>query len=236
MSTVLYEKQGPIAILTLNRPERLNTYNTQMRDELFSLLYAIREDPEVMAVLLHGNGRGFSAGADLTEFNTFPSVMEGRRIRWLRDVWGLMLSIPAPIMVVAHGFCLGDGLEMSLLADIRYAAEGTQFGLPETALGFLPGAGGSQTFPRAVGLGQGLDVLLTGRRIDSQEAYQMGLINRILPREGFLEEALSDLRSWLDQGRLDFRLLKRASQEGLNMTMAQALELEQRLARIGGRA
>jgi enoyl-CoA hydratase/carnithine racemase len=230
--TVLYEKNGPIAKLTLNRTERLNTYNMEMRDELSVLFTAIRDDPEVQAVLITGKGRAFSAGADLTEFNSFPSVMEARRIRWIRDVWGMMLSIQVPILVAAHGFCFGDGLEIALLADLRYSANDTLFGLPETKLGFLPGAGGSQTLPRTVGLGPALDILLSGKNLEANEAFRLGLVQKILPQETLFQTAEYDLLNLLKHSKLNIRLLKRSVVEGMDRSLDQGLLLEQLLSRF----
>ncbi|MDO8751283.1 MAG: enoyl-CoA hydratase/isomerase family protein, partial [Dehalococcoidia bacterium] len=152
--TLIYEKQGSLAMLTLNRPEVLNAYNVAMRDEMYEALEAIRDDPEVRAAILCGAGeRAFCAGADLTEFGTAPSQAIARQVRWERDVWGLFVSLDIPLVAAVHGFVLGSGLEMALLCDIRIAAEDAIFGLPETSLGMLPAAGGTQTLPRVIGTG-----------------------------------------------------------------------------------
>ena len=141
-----------MATITLNRPERLNAINMAMRDLLWEYLQACRDHPDVRAVCFRGEGRAFSAGADISEFGTAPSLMEARRARHERDVWGLMLSLPVPLVARMHGFCFGAGLELPLCCDVRVAEEGTQFALPEVTLGYIPSAGGTQTlrarFPR----------------------------------------------------------------------------------------
>src|SRR4030042_2063619 len=127
--TVIYEKSEGIARVTLNRPDALNSYNIRMRDELFEVLGAIKDDDEVAVVILKGAGdKAFCAGADLTEFLTAPSPVIARQVRRERDVWGLFLSIPTPIIAAMHGYVLGSGLEIALCCDIRVASDDAQFG------------------------------------------------------------------------------------------------------------
>src|SRR3972149_95027 len=164
---IIYQKQNEIGYVTLNRPQALNAYNLQMRDELYQVLAAIRDDPEVKVAILRGAGdRAFCAGADLTEFLTAPSPVIARQVRWERDVWGLFLSITKPLIAALHGYVLGSGLEMALCCDIRVASEDAQFGLPEMNFGIIPAAGGSQTLPRVIGRANALEMLLTGRRVN----------------------------------------------------------------------
>ena len=164
--TVLYSKRGPVARVLLNRPEVINAYNLRMRDELFETMEAVRDDPDVRVVLLGGAGsRGFCAGADLTEFGSAPSQVIARSVRWERDVWGLFLQIEKPLVVALHGHVIGSGVEIACLCDVRIAADDALFRMPEVALGMVPAAGGTQTLPRAVGVGSALETLLTGRAI-----------------------------------------------------------------------
>src|SRR5512136_916022 len=147
--TVIYEKKEQIAYVTLNRPQALNAYSVQMRDDLYEVLSAIRDDDEVRVAILKGAGdKAFCAGADLTEFLTAPSVVEARKIRAVRDLWRLFLSIPQPLIAALHGYVLGSGMEIALLCDLRIASDDVVFGLPEVGLGIIPGAGGTQTLPR----------------------------------------------------------------------------------------
>src|SRR5208283_3097562 len=159
--TVIYEKKGPVAYVTLNRPQALNAYSVRMRDDLFEVLSAIKEDDEVRVIVVKGAGdKAFCAGADLTEFLTAPSVVKARRIRGVRDLWGLFLALPQPLVAALHGYVLGSGLEIALFCDLRIAADDAVFGLPEVGLGIMPGAGGTQTLPRILGLAGALDMLL----------------------------------------------------------------------------
>ena len=180
-----------VATITLNRPERLNAINMAMRDLLWEYLQACRDHPDVRAVCFRGEGRAFSAGADISEFGTAPSLWESRRARHERDVWGLMLSLPVPLLARMHGFCFGAGLELPLCCDVRVAEEGTQFALPEVTLGYIPSAGGTQTLPRTIPPGAAADLILTGEPVGTEEALRWGLITKAVPAAD-LDEAVEE--------------------------------------------
>jgi enoyl-CoA hydratase len=185
--TLLYEKKEHVALVTLHRPEALNAFNIQMRDDLYEVLSAIRDDNEIRVAILKGSGeKAFCAGADLSEFLSAPAPVAARQVRFTRDVWGLFLSIPQPLIAALHGYVLGSGIEMALCCDIRIASEDARFGLPEVALGIIPAAGGTQTLPRVVGCSRALEMLLTNRWLNAEEAYQAGLVNRVTPRDKLL--------------------------------------------------
>jgi|BEDMetMinimDraft_2_1075160.scaffolds.fasta_scaffold03247_1 enoyl-CoA hydratase/carnithine racemase len=228
--TICWTVDGPIAELRLNRPEALNTYDDTMRDELWTVFQAVRDDPSIVVLLVGGVGRGFSAGADLRGFGRFRSVMDARRVRQWRDPWRLLAALPPVIIAAVHGFCLGDGLEFALWADLRVAAEGTVFALPETRLGFLPGAGGSVTLPRTVGERRALQWLLEGTRLDARTALEVGLVHRVLPAEGFWERVRTGVRRWVATCPSDPRWVKRAVRAGADLPEEEALALERRLA------
>lgn len=237
MSTVLYEKQdGGIATVTLNRPDVLNAYSVQMRDDLFSTLAAITDDDEIRAVILNGNGRAFCAGADLTEFGTAPSPTAARRIRFGRDVWALLHRLPVPIIASLHGYAFGSGLEMALLCDFRVAAEGTLFGLPEVRLGMVPAAGGTQTLAPVIGISAALDLLLTGRRIDTAEALRLGLLTRVVPSADLAREVESIAHTLAELNPTVVRAIRQAVKESRGLTLEQGLALESRLAALSNRA
>ena len=229
--TITYEKQGPLATVTLNRPDVLNAYNIAMRDEMYEAFQAIRDDPELRVAILCGAGeRAFCAGADLTEFGTAPSQAIARQVRWERDIWGLFLALEIPLVAAVHGYVLGSGLEMALLCDIRIAADDAVFGLPETSLGMLPAAGGTQTLPRVIGTGPARDLLLTGRRINAQEAYDLGLVARVVPRYQLMEEAQEVVERILASGSEGVRRTKKAVQYGMDMALTDSLEMEAHMA------
>jgi len=228
--TLIYEKKDSIAYITLNRPKALNVYNIQMRDELYQVLGAVRDDPDVAVAILKGAGdKAFCAGADLTEFLTAPSPIIARQVRWERDVWGLFLSLPQPVIAALHGYVLGDGIEMALCCDIRIASSDAQFGAPEVGLGIIPAAGGTQTLPRMVGRNKALEMLLTGRRLNAQEAYKAGLVNRVVPREELLPTTEEIARKIASYSKMVVRITKQATIRGLDLTLNEGLELEKRL-------
>ena len=170
-----------VATITLNRPERLNAINMVMRDLLWEYLQACRDHPDVRAVCFRGEGRAFSAGADIAEFGTAPSLWQSRRARHERDVWGLLLSLPVPLVARLHGYCFGAGLELPLCCDVRVADEDARFALPEVTLGYIPSAGGTQTLPRTIPPGAAADLILTGEPVGTEEALRWGLITKKVP-------------------------------------------------------
>ena len=229
--TLIYEKEGAIGCVTLNRPQSLNAYNIQMRDDLSVVLRAVRDDDEVRVVLFKGAGeKAFCAGADLTEFLTAPPPVSARRIRFDRDVWGLFLSIPQPLVAVLHGYVLGSGIEMALCCDMRIASDDAHFGLPEVELGILPAAGGTQTLPRLVGQGKALEMLMSGRRINAQEAWESGLVNRVVPKSRLLEIAKKTAEKIASYDPDVMRCVKQAVRRGIDLPLAEGLDLEKRLA------
>lgn len=229
--TIIYRKQQGIARVTLNRPQVLNVYNLKMRDELWQVLEAIREDDEVAAVIFQGAGdKAFCAGADLSEFLTAPSPTIARQVRWERDLWGLFLSLPQPLIAAVHGYVLGSGIEIALCCDLRIAAEDTQFGLPETGLGIIPAAGATQTLPRLIRRSKTLEMLFIGTHIDAQEAYQLGLVNLVVPRQELLPAAERIAAKIASYSQPVIRWAKQAVQRGLDLPLQQGLEMERKLA------
>ena len=228
--TIIYEKHDNIAYITLNRPQVLNIYNVQMRDELYQILGAIKDDDEVMVAILKGaGGKAFCAGADLSEFLTAPSPIMARQVRWERDVWGLFLSLPQPVIGALHGYVLGSGIEMALCCDLRIASENAKFGLPEVGLGIIPAAGATQTLPRVVGRAKALEMLLTSRWLDAKEAYSLGLVNQVVPQVQLRAASEEMARKIVCHSQMAVRYAKRAVVRGLDLPLVEGLELERRL-------
>jgi len=217
--------------VTLNRPKALNAYSVRMRDDLYEVLTAVRADDDVRVAVLKGAGeKAFCAGADLSEFLTAPSVVRARRIRGVRDLWGLFLKIRQPLIAALHGYVLGSGLEIALFCDLRIAADDVVFGLPEVGLGIIPGAGATQTLPRIAGLSRCLDMLLTGRRLNAKEAHQYGLVSRVVSR-GALFPLADDLALTIASFEPEVvRRAKEAVMRGRDLPLADGLDLERRLA------
>ena len=229
-STLRYEKRGAIAIVTLDRPAKLNAYNVAMRDDLYAALGAADQDPDVRALVLRGRGRAFSTGGDVSEFGTAPSPLVARFVRWQRDVWGRLLDLRAATIAAVHGYAVGGGMEMALCCDFCLAADDARFALPETGLGMIPGVGGTQTLPRRAGVARALDLVLTGRGLDAEEARAAGIVLRVVPRARLDAAALALARRL---ARLEPALVagvRRAVRAAHDLALADGLDLERRLA------
>ena len=228
-ATLRYAKRGAVAIITLDRPEKLNAYNVAMRDDLYEVLGAADQDPDVRALVLRGRGRAFSTGGDVSEFGTAPSPLVARMVRWRRDVWGRLLGLQAATIAAVHGFAVGGGMEMALLCDVCLAADDARFALPETGLGMIPGVGGTQTLPRHAGVARALDLVLTGRWLDASDARAAGMVLRVVPRRHLESAALALARRL---ARLEPSLVvaaRRAVRAAHDLTLADGIALERRL-------
>jgi enoyl-CoA hydratase len=229
--TLIYEKKDHIACVTINRPKAMNAYNIQMRDDLYQVLSAIKDDPDVHVVIFKGAGeKAFCAGADLSEFLTAPSPIAARKIRWQRDVWGLFLSIPQPIIAALHGYVLGSGIEIALCCDIRIASKNAKFGLPEVALGMIPAAGGTQTLPRTVGKSKALEMLLTDEWIDGDEAFRIGLVNHVVSPDKLYNRVDEMAKKIASHDPAALKIVKQAVVRGMDLGLTQGLYLEKGLA------
>ena len=230
-STIKYDKIDNIADICLNRPEVLNAYNTQMRDEIYQIIGAAEEDSEVKALIIRGEGdRAFCSGADLTEFGTAPSMAIARQVRWERDVWGLLWAIEKPVIAALHGYVIGSGLEMALLCDFRIATNDCTFRLPEANLGMLPAAGGSQTLSRIAGVPIASSMLLAGYAMNSEEAISSGLVHKIVSGDNIMDESIelaSKLANYPDRS---MRAMKHAIRKGIDLPLESGLDLELNLA------
>ena len=230
-NTVMFAKQDGVAYVSLNRPNVLNAYNVEMRDEMWQILETIRDDADIQVIILNGRGeKAFCVGADLSEFGSAPSQVVARQVRLERSVWELWLSIPKPFICAVHGYTLGSGLEMALLCDLRIAAEDAVFGLPETSLGMTPAAGGSQTLRRTVGLQKSLDLLFLNHRINAKEALSIGLINRVVAPRDLMQVAHGFALDCVNKNAIALQFIKQAVALGSDLTLQHALALESRLA------
>ncbi|MFC1872590.1 enoyl-CoA hydratase/isomerase family protein [Chloroflexota bacterium] len=229
--TIVYDSNDGIASIMLNRPEVLNAYNLEMRDELYQVIEAIRDDPEIRIVVFSGAGdRAFCVGADLSEFLTAPSPIVARQARWGRDIWGQFLSLTKPLVAALHGYVFGSGLEISLYCDLRIASEDAIFSLPEVGLGIIPAAGGTQTLARGIGQAAALEMMLTGRMINATEAYRMKIVNKVVPRSRLMEETNHVAQKIKSLDPVLVSNAKQAINRGFDLNLEQGLELERRLA------
>ena len=227
---ISYTKTDRTAHVRLDRPHVLNAFNMQMRDDLYEMLQAVQDDPEVEVVILSGEGRSFCAGADLTEFGTAPSLAAAREVRWQRDIWGIFLNMPKPIIAAIHGHCVGSGLEIAALCDFRIASEDALFSMPEVALGMIPAAGGTQTLPRILGIPAALELLLTTKQLNAAEALKLGLVGKVAAEDHLLPEAEAVARILLKLEPAALQATKYAVVQGSRVGLAAALDLEAQAA------
>lgn len=229
---LLVERRGDVLWLTLHRPDVLNAVNMEVRDSLWQAFELLRLDPSLRAAVVRGAGeRAFSAGADITEFGTAPSVIEAREARLRRDLWGVMASLDVPLIAALHGFAYGAGLELALYCDLRIAAEDARLGIPEVTLGYIPAAGGSQTVPRHVARSLALQMATSGEPLDAAAAYAAGLVHTVVPREKLDATAEAWALRLAAQPAAALRATKRAIADGLDLPLTAGLALERRLAR-----
>jgi len=223
------ERDGRVVTLTLDRPHVLNAYDTAMRDAVHDALAWLHEEPEVTVLVVRGAGRAFSTGGDIAEFGLAPSPIRAREVRRVRDVWRAWATLPCFAIAQVHGHAVGGGLEMALLCDVIVLAHDAQLALPETGLGLVPGVGGTQTLPRAVGEGRAAAMLLAGRAVDGREAARIGLALRSVDARR-LEATVRALARRV--ARLDPRLVraaKAAVRRGADLPLAAGIALERRL-------
>ncbi len=226
---LLLEKSGPIAVLTFNRPKALNALNSDTLSELSTVLDELGRDSSVKVVILTGSGeKAFVAGADISQMKDF-NPLEGRRFGQLGQATLRKLELlPQPVIAAINGFALGGGCELAMACDIRLASENAKFGQPEVTLGLTAGFGGTQRLPRLVGTGLASEILFTGDIIDAQEAYRIGLVNRVYTLDTLMEEAQKLAKRIAGRAPAAVQLSKSAIQRGTNMDLdsAQAYEAE----------
>jgi enoyl-CoA hydratase len=224
---VTVERDGAIAIVLLNRPKQLNALSDPLMEQLVAALRELDEDEAVRCIVLGGNERAFAAGADigeLAEASAIDLLYAGRveRLDAIRSLW-------TPLVAAVSGFCLGGGCELAMACDLIVASETARFGQPETSLGIIPGAGGTQRLTRAVGKALAMDVILSGRLLSAEEARAAGLVARVVAREAWLEEAKRVARDIAAKGPVATRLAKEAVDDAYEGSLAFGLEHERRL-------
>jgi enoyl-CoA hydratase len=223
---VLTERDGPIAVVLLNRPEQLNALSDALMDELVRTLEELDRDETVRAIVLGGSDRAFAAGADIGELARASAIdlYYQRRV----ERWDAIRSLWTPLVAAVSGYCLGGGCELALSCDLIVASETAQFGQPETGLGIIPGAGGTQRLTRAVGKAVAMDVILSGRRLNANEALHAGLVARVVAKEAWLDEAKRVARHIAEKGPVATRLAKESVNRAYETTLATGLETERR--------
>lgn len=216
--TLVYEKKDDIGILTINRPDKLNAISNELTSELSSLLDELEKDDKLRVLVITGAGeKAFVAGADIQELVDRDARMGRQVSRERQEIFSRIENLPVPVIAAVNGYALGGGLELALACNIRICSEKAQFGAPEVKLGIIPGDGGTQRLPRLVGLGRAMEMILSGDFIDAQEAYRIGLINKVVPPEELMNAAMELAQRIASRPPLAVRYAKEAvnrSQEG----------------------
>jgi len=228
---VLLARQDAVAVVTLNRPDVGNAFNDAIRQQLPDMLEQLDRDTQCAVILITGAGeRGFCVGADIKEQRVIGSSVQERR-RLQDNAWiDRVARVAKPVIAAIHGYCLGGGLELALACDIRIAARGSVFGLPETGLGLIPGGGGTQRLPRVIGLGRALDLILTGDRFDADQALAMGLVSRLTQdRDSLRVEAQALATRIAARPPTASAYAKEAAKTGMEMELQAGLTLEKTL-------
>jgi enoyl-CoA hydratase len=223
---VLTERDDPIAVVLLNRPQQLNALSGALMDELVDTLQELDRDDAVRCIVLGGSQRVFAAGADITELaeGTPISLYQGRRI----ERWDAIRGVRTPLVAAVSGYCLGGGCELAMACDLIVASESARFGQPEIQLGVMPGAGGTQRLTRAVGKALAMDMILTGRMLPADEALRAGLVARVVAREAWLEEAKRAAREIAAKSPVSVRLASEAIDTAFEAPLSAGIEFERR--------
>jgi enoyl-CoA hydratase len=227
--TLLVEREGRVAVLTINRPDKLNALNDLVRDEVLAALAAIEHDDEIGVVVITGAGeKAFIAGADIGEFEGRSPFDQRHAMRSPR-IFDVMAGFPKPVVAMINGYCLGGGCELALSCDLRVASEKARFGQPEINLGLIPGGGGTQRLPRLVGLGHALRLVLTGDMIPAEEARAIGLVELVVPHEDLREKTLELAARIASKSPLTLRIAKEAVRASQRLAIEEGIVYERDL-------
>jgi enoyl-CoA hydratase/carnithine racemase len=233
LENVLYEKKGPIAYVTINRPKVLNALNAKTISELRSAFEDAREDSEVRGVAFTGAGdKSFAAGADISEMASDTPLTAEQKTRAGQALADLIENLGKPVIAAVNGFALGGGCELAMASTFRIAAETARFGQPEVKIGVMPGYGGTQRLPRLVGKGRALQLILSGEIIDAKEAYRIGLVNEVVPGPGLIARVEAVLNQISSNAPVAVKYSIEAVNKGLDTSLAQGFLLEASLFAI----
>ena len=224
---LLVEKlEGRVGLLTVNRPDKMNALNRELREALFETLDALRHDDEVRVIVITGAGnRAFIAGADIGEFKDAGAVEQYRSMQE-SNIYSLMEEFPKPIIAMINGYCLGGGCELSMACDIRIASDRAKLGQPEVNLGIIPGGGGTQRLPRLVGEGRAALLIMSGTLIGAAEAFHIGLVDKTFPAEELREETLEIARGIAAKSPIALQAAKETILAARRMPLDEGLHFE----------
>ena len=225
---ILVERRDRVGLITLNRPKQLNALNDQLMDELGSALLKMHADDAVGAIVITGNEKAFAAGADIGAMAQW-SYMDVFKTGYITRNWETIRQIRKPVIAAVSGFALGGGCELAMMCDIVIAADTARFGQPEIKLGVIPGAGGTQRLPRAVSKAKAMDLCLTARFMDAQEAERAGLVSRVVPAERVVQEALEAAATIAEYSLPAVMMAKESINRAYESTLTEGVLFERRL-------
>jgi len=225
---ILVETRGRVGLVTLNRPKTLNALNDALMNELGEALAAFDADEGIGAIVVTGSDKAFAAGADIGAMQDW-GYMDVYKGEYITRNWERMKSIRKPLIAAVAGYALGGGCELAMMCDILIAADSAKFGQPEIKLGVIPGAGGTQRLPRAVGKAKAMDLVLTGRMMDAAEAERAGLVSRVVPADKLLEEALAAAERIAEFSLPSVMMAKEAVNRAWEAPLAEGILFERRL-------
>jgi enoyl-CoA hydratase len=225
---IIAEAKGRVGVITLNRPKQMNALNAQLMQELGQALYAFDADDGIGAIVVTGNEKAFAAGADIAAMKDF-SFIDVYGSNYITRDWEHIRNVRKPVIAAVAGFALGGGDELAMMCDIVIAADNARFGQPEVNLGILPGAGGTQRLPRAVGKAKAMDLCLTARMMDAQEAERSGLVSRVVPLDKLMDEAMAVAGKIASQSLPAVMMIKEAVNAAYEMPLTEGVRFERRL-------
>ena len=217
-----------VGIITLNRPKQLNALNSELMVEMGTALKLFDADPHIGCIILTGSEKAFAAGADIGAMATY-SYADVYKNNYITRDWETLRSIRKPIIAAVSGFALGGGCEVAMMCDIIIAADNARFGQPEIKLGIIPGAGGTQRLPRAIGKAKAMDLALTGRMMDAQEAERAGLVSRVVPLDKLMDEALGSALSICDYSQIAVMSAKESINRAFESSLSDGVMFERRM-------
>jgi enoyl-CoA hydratase len=219
--------EDSICLLTINRPAALNALNTVLLNELYKAVQDIENDEDIRVVVITGAGeKAFVAGADITELATLNALQGKYFVANGHRTMSSLQKLPIPVIAAVNGFALGGGLELALACDFIYASETAKFGLPEITLGLIPGFGGTQRLARIIGKNMAKELIFTGKMISAADGLQLGFVNKVLPPDQLMAEAIKTAKTIAAKGKVSLNAAKQAINQGLNVDLATACEIE----------
>ena len=226
-SHIISEKRDNVGLVTLNRPKALNALSSALMIELGSAVSDMDSDPEIGAIVITGNEKAFAAGADIVEMKD-KTFMEAYKQDFITDNWEEVSRCRKPVIAAVNGYALGGGCELAMMCDFILAGDGAQFGQPEINLAIIPGAGGTQRLTRAIGKAKAMELCLTGRMMDAEEAERAGLVARIVPAENLLEEAIKTAGKIASKSLPSVLICKESVNRAFESSLAEGLLFERR--------